>query len=214
MKQQISPSILSADFARLSEEIKAVEKAGAHRLHIDVMDGIFTPHFTIGPVVLKSIRPITRLPLDVHLMAKHPKQYIASFIKAGAASITIHVEAEDNTQELLNYIKSFKVLAGVSLNPRTPAKKLFPFLKSADIVLIMTVQPGAGGQKFLTPQAKKIRIVKNEIKKQNTSALIQVDGGINNTVLPFLKEADVLVSGNFIFKHKNYKTAVELLTKA
>ena len=212
MKHLVAPSILSADFSCLGEEIKAVELAGADRLHIDVMDGCFVPNITIGPQVLKSIRKITQLPLDVHLMVSHPENIISSFVSAGADSITVHLESVKNPSRVFEKIRQQKVQAGLTVKPQTGVEKMFPFLHQLDLILIMTVEPGFGGQTLLLDQIPKISTVKEECIKQGLNNLpIHVDGGVNDQTLPLLSVADVLVSGHFVFTHKSYKSAISLL---
>ncbi len=211
--QLVAPSILSADFSRLGEEAQALESAGADRLHIDVMDGHFVPNLTVGAPVVKSLKKITALPLDVHLMVNEPGKMIAFFASAGADSITIHIESTKNPREVLNQIREQKVLAGLTLKPATPLEKLFPFLQELDLVLIMTVEPGFGGQDLLLDQVSKIKALQEELARQDLNNVsIHVDGGVNDKVLHLLSHADVLVSGNFIFKHESsYQSAISLL---
>ena len=212
MKHLVAPSILSADFSRLGEEVKAIEKAGADRLHIDVMDGCFVPNITIGPQVLRSIRKKTSLPLDVHLMVEKPENIMAEFVSAGADSITIHWESTKNPGKLLEEIRRLKVLAGLTLKPQTNIETLFPFLSQLDLVLIMTVEPGFGGQSLLLDQVPKISAVKKESARQGLDNLpVHVDGGVNDQTLSLLSSADVLISGHFVFKHESYKSAISLL---
>ena len=211
-KTMVSASILSADFSCLGEEARDVMWAGADRLHIDVMDGHFVPNLTIGAVVLKSLKRSTDLPLDVHLMVHEPEKMIPSFVDAGADSITIHIETVKDPKAILKQIRKEKILAGLALKPATPVEKLFPFLQELDLVLIMTVEPGFGGQDLLPEQVQKIKMVKEELDRQTlNNVLVHVDGGVNDKTLPLLREADVLVSGSFIFKHKNYRRAISLL---
>ncbi len=208
----MSASILSADFSCLGKEVRDVIWAGADRLHIDVMDGHFVPNLTIGAVVLKSLKRSTDLPLDVHLMVHEPEKMIPSFVDAGADSITIHIETVKDPKAILKQIRKEKILAGLALKPSTPVEKLFPFLQELDLVLIMTVEPGFSGQDLLPDQVQKIKLVKEELDRQNlNNVLVHVDGGVNDKTLPLLGEADVLVSGSFIFKHKNYRRAISLL---
>jgi len=208
----VAPSILSADFSRLGEEILSVEKAGADRLHIDIMDGHFVPNLTIGPGVVRSIRGITKLPLDAHLMVNEPEKMIEGFASAGVDSITIHLESTKEPHKVLKSIKQKNILAGLTLKPSTAIEKIFPFLHFLDLVLIMTVDPGFGGQSLLKDQVTKITTLRKEIKKQGLSnVLIHVDGGVNDKTLPLLSSADLLVAGHFIFKHKSYKEAISLL---
>ena len=212
MTQQVAVSILSADFSRLREEIIAVQQAGAHRLHIDVMDGHFVPNLTIGPPVVKSLKDISRLPLDIHLMVQEPEKMINAFVKAGAHSITFHIEATHKPKALLEHIKKEKVLAGLTLKPATPVEKLFPFLSYLDLVLIMTVEPGFGGQTLKPDLVHKISALKKEITRQGLrDIMIHVDGGVNDKTKSLLSLADVLVSGHFIFSHKSYKQAISSL---
>ena len=212
MKHLVAPSILSADFSRLGEEVKAIELAGADRLHIDVMDGCFVPNITIGPQVLSSIRQKTSLPLDVHLMVEKPENIIADFVSAGADSITIHWESTKNPGKVLKEIRRLKVLAGLTLKPQTNMETLFPFLSQLDLVLIMTVEPGFGGQSLLLDQVPKISAVKKESARQGLNNLpIHVDGGVNDQTVSLLSSADVLISGHFVFKHESYKSAISLL---
>ena len=211
-KYLIAPSILSADFACLGEEVRAVELAGADRLHVDVMDGCFVPNLTIGPPVVKSLKKVSSLPLDVHLMIQQPEKMISAFAKAGASSLTVHIETTKNPSAILQQIRKEKVLAGLTLKPTTPVEKLFPFLKELDLVLIMTVEPGFGGQALLPSAVSKIKAVREEINRQGLkNILIHVDGGVNAETQPLLSSADVLIAGNFIFTHPSYKTAISLL---
>lgn len=205
-----APSILSADFANLEKEIKAVTKAGADWIHVDVMDGHFVNNITIGIPVVKSLRKITKLPLDVHLMIEKPEKYIAEFIRAGATYLTIHVEATENPAEVLKQIKSLGAHPGITLRPGTAIEKILPLLPLADLVLVMTVEPGFGGQRFMPEQVAKISRLRQEIKQKQLSCLIEVDGGVNEQTLPLLKDVDVFVAGSFVFKN-DYKKAIHLL---
>ena len=211
---KVAPSILSADFSKLGEEVQALEKAGADRFHIDIMDGHFVPNLTIGPPVVKSLKKFCSLPLDVHLMVEKPENIIPALISAGADSITIHVEASKNPLKILNQIRDQNIQAGITLKPQTPIETLFPLLSSVDLVLIMTVEPGFGGQTLLKSQVPKIEQVKKELVRQGlVHVSVQVDGGVNAKTLPLLSFADVLVAGHFIFKYDNYKEAISLLKK-
>ena len=200
-KIQISPSILSADFSQLGSEIRRLEEGGADLIHVDVMDGHFVPNLTIGPPVIKSLRKHTNLPLDVHLMISPVHKYIKNFAEAGSDIITIHPEATDNLDESINLIKSLGKKVGVSLNPKTPINIIEGFLSKINLVLIMSVNPGFGGQKFMPEVLEKIKKI-NEIKiKKNMSFDIEVDGGINfdNSRSVIEAGANILVSGTTIF---------------
>lgn len=209
----IAPSILSADFSRLGEEIRAVETAGADWIHVDVMDGHFVPNLTIGAPVVKSLRPVTRLPLDVHLMIEEPERYVDDFCKAGSDYLTIHVESTNQVEATLKRIRDAKVKPGITLRPRTAVEDLFPYLKLVDLVLIMTVEPGFGGQSFMTDQIEKITRLRQEFQRQGVSPLIEVDGGINDQTAKLVSGADVLVAGNYVFKNDLTK-AIQTLKDA
>lgn len=201
MTIRIAPSILSANFAALGEDIRKVEEAGAHLLHVDVMDGHFVPNITIGPPVVRSIRAATKLPLDVHLMISDPDKYIPAFVDAGASSLTVHAEATDHLDRTLNFIRSHKVGVGVSINPATPVSAVEHALGLADMLLIMSVNPGFGGQSFIPYTVEKIRQAKQLIQSRNYNCTIEVDGGIDTTTLPDVLKAgaEVLVAGSAIF---------------
>jgi ribulose-phosphate 3-epimerase len=206
----IAPSILSANFAKLGEEIEAVERAGADWIHVDVMDGSFVPNLTLGAPVLKHLRPVTRLPLDVHLMIDKPERYIKDFAAAGADYLTIHVEATDQVEATLKTIRGLEVKPGITLKPITRPEKIFPFLPLVDLVLVMTVEPGFGGQSFMQDQVSKISAIRKELARLGHCALIEVDGGVTDVTAPQLIEADVLVAGSYIFG-KNYAQAIQSL---
>jgi ribulose-phosphate 3-epimerase len=199
---KLAPSILSADFARLGEQIDEVVKAGADYIHVDVMDGHFVPNITIGAPVVASIRPITSLPLDVHLMIEHPERYISDFVQAGADIITVHVEASPHVHATIRLIKELGAKAGVSLNPPTPISVVEEFLPLVDLVLVMSVNPGFGGQSFITETLPKIANVRKILDDRGMSAELEVDGGINaDNARDIVKAgADVLVAGNSIFR--------------
>jgi ribulose-phosphate 3-epimerase len=207
-KVLIAPSILSADFSKLGEEIRSVEEAGADWIHVDVMDGNFVPNITIGPVVVKSIRPSTRLPFDVHLMIKNPRSYIEPFAKAGSDIITFHIEAEDDPIEVIRLIKYFKKKAGISVRPGTGIKTIEKILPMVDMVLVMTVEPGFAGQGFMYDCLPKIEEVREIFKKD-----IQVDGGLNeSTASEVIKAgANVIVAGSSVFGTKDYAGAIKRL---
>ena len=212
---KISPSILSADFSRLGSEIKALEKAGADLIHIDVMDGHFVPNITIGPDVIKKLRKYTSLPFDVHLMISHVHNFIKKFADAGADIITIHPETTIDLISSINKIKSYNKKVGVSLNPETSVEKVLPVLNLIDLALVMSVNPGFGGQKFIENTLHKVKLLRKEIDEKNLSTLIEIDGGINFKNSRKAKRAgvDILVSGTTIFKENegNLKKNIQLL---
>ncbi|MCI1589667.1 MULTISPECIES: ribulose-phosphate 3-epimerase [Heyndrickxia] len=212
---KIAPSILSANFSKLADEIKDVEKAGADYIHIDVMDGHFVPNITMGPLVVEAIRPITKLPLDVHLMIENPDQFIESFVKAGADYITVHVEACKHLHRTIQYIRSFGVKAGVVLNPATPVEMIKHVLKDIDMVLLMTVNPGFGGQRFIKSVLPKIKQVKELIDQEGLNIEIEVDGGINPETAKLCSDAgaNVLVAGSAIYNHEDRKKAINEIRK-
>jgi len=204
-KIKISPSILSADFSQLGNEIKKLEDGGADMIHVDVMDGHFVPNLTIGPPVIKALRNYTKLPFDVHLMIAPVHKYIKNYAEAGADIITIHPEATDNLKESINHIKELGKKVGVSLNPNTKIDVIKEFLNEINLVLIMSVHPGFGGQKFIPEVLQKIKELKKIKDQQNLSFDIEVDGGINfdNSKLVIEAGANILVSGTTIFKNNN-----------
>lgn len=208
---KIAPSILSADFSKLGEEIKDVERGGADYIHVDVMDGHFVPNITIGPLIVEAIRPITKLPLDVHLMIDNPDQYIEAFANAGADYLTVHVEACKHLHRTIHYIKSFGVKAGVVLNPATPVQTIEHVINDIDMVLLMTVNPGFGGQKFIEGVLPKIRQVQELVEKKGLSVEIEVDGGVNEETARKCVEAgaNVLVAGSAIYNESDRKQAIE-----
>ncbi|MEK3989526.1 MULTISPECIES: ribulose-phosphate 3-epimerase [Robertmurraya] len=208
---KVAPSILSADFSKLGEEIKDVERGGADYIHVDVMDGHFVPNITIGPLIVEAIRPITKLPLDVHLMIENPDQYIEAFANAGADYLTVHVEACKHLHRTIHYIKSFGVKAGVVLNPATPVQTIEHVIDDIDMVLLMTVNPGFGGQKFIEQVLPKIRQVKELVDKKGLSVEIEVDGGVNEETARKCVEAgaNVLVAGSAIYNERDRKKAIE-----
>jgi ribulose-phosphate 3-epimerase len=200
---RIAPSILSANFAALGDDIRKVEQAGAQLLHIDVMDGHFVPNITIGPVVLKSIRKITKLPLDVHLMISDPDKYIPSFVDAGADMITIHAEATVHLDRTLNFIRTHKVRVGVSINPATPVAVIQHAFPLIDMLLIMSVNPGFGGQAFIPYTLDKVAQARKIIAENKYSCVIEIDGGIDTPLIPSVVQAgaSILVAGSAIFGH-------------
>lgn len=210
MKIKIAPSILSADFSCLAQELKKVERAGAELIHVDVMDGHFVPNITIGPVVVKYLRKSTNLPLDVHLMIENPAKYIGAFVNAGSDMITVHIETVTLKElaAIARGLKKSRVKLGISLNPATPLNKIKKALALVDFVLVMSVNPGFGGQAFIPGALKKIKQLRAIFKKD-----IAVDGGINNLTAKLVKEAgaNVLAAGSYIFGAKNTKTAINSL---
>jgi ribulose-phosphate 3-epimerase len=208
---KIAPSILSADFAKLGEEIKDVENGGADYIHVDVMDGHFVPNITIGPLIVDAIRPITTLPLDVHLMIENPDQYIPAFAEAGADYLTVHVEACSHLHRTIQLIKSHGVKAGVVLNPATPVDTIKHIIDDIDLVLLMTVNPGFGGQKFIPSVLAKIGEVAQMVRERNLDVEIEVDGGVNEETARLCVEAgaNVLVAGSAIYNQSDRKAAIE-----
>ena len=207
----VAPSILSADFSRLDREIAEVERAGCDTIHVDVMDGHFVPNLTIGPPVIHGIRKVTKLPLDVHLMIEEPLRFLEDFKKAGSDWITVHVEAAKNVGETLKEIKRLGAKAGISLKPGTSVERIEPYLGNLDLVLVMTVEPGFGGQSFMPDMIEKVRRLRPKF-----SGLISVDGGINfeTAKMALAAGADILVAGTAIFGAKDRKRAIDDLRRS
>jgi ribulose-phosphate 3-epimerase len=201
MTLQIAPSLLAANFAALDRDIAAAERGGADLLHVDIMDGHFVPNLTMGPPVVKSIRQVARVPLDVHLMIEDPDRYIEAFVEAGASMISVHVEVLPHLHRTLQFIKSFRVKAGVAINPSTPVVALEEVAGDVDHVLVMSVNPGFGAQTFIPRSESKIRAVRSLLDLAGSSAAIEVDGGIDgsNAARVVAAGADILVAGNSIF---------------
>jgi ribulose-phosphate 3-epimerase len=210
---KIAPSILSADFSRLADEITDVEKGGADYIHVDVMDGHFVPNITIGPLIVEAIRPVTRLPLDVHLMIENPDQYIPAFAKAGADILSVHVEACPHLHRTIHHIKSHGVKAGVVINPATPVESIVHILDDVDLVLLMTVNPGFGGQKFIHSVVPKIQQVADLVRERGLKTEIEVDGGINEETARLCVNAgaNVLVAGSAIYQAKDRQQAIAVI---
>jgi ribulose-phosphate 3-epimerase len=202
----VAPSLLSCDFANIEREVEAVTKAGADWLHVDVMDGHFVNNITIGPPVVKAIKKVSKIPLDVHLMIDTPEKYVDEFIKAGSDYLTIHVESTEKPLEVLRKIKSQNVNPGITLRPKTNLNEILPFLNDVSMVLIMTVEPGFGGQSFMMEQVDKIKNLKKEIEKRNLDIHIEVDGGINKETGRICRDAgaNAFVAGSYIFGSSAY----------
>jgi ribulose-phosphate 3-epimerase len=212
----LAPSILSADFAALGDAVAMVERGGADLIHVDVMDGHFVPNITIGPPVLKSLTRVARLPFDVHLMIENPDRYVEAFIEAGAASVTVHAEAVVHLHRVVHFIKSLGAKAGVALNPATPVTALEEIAGDLDYVLVMTVNPGFGGQTFIPRSESKVRAVRDLLRREGSSAPIEVDGGIDVHTAPRIVAAgaDILVAGNAVFGSADPERAIRELRAA
>jgi ribulose-phosphate 3-epimerase len=211
--KKIAPSILSADFSRLGDEVRAIEKAGADVIHVDVMDGHFVPNITIGPLVVQGLKKLTSLPLDVHLMIENPGRYIEAFSQAGSDWITIHAEVCSNLKPMIRKIRQLKIRPGIVLKPATPIKTLFPVLDHLDLVLIMSVNPGFGGQSFIPSTLKKIERLKKIIDQNHPHLEIEVDGGVKIENIREVSRAgaDIFVLGTGIFKTKDYAETIRKL---
>ena len=210
---KISPSILSCDYSKMGEEFKRMEECGADWLHIDVMDGHFVPNITLGAPIVKCMRKCSSLVFDVHLMISDPKKYIPDFVKAGADIITFHIESDSPTEETIDLIRSLGCKAALSVKPKTPVEVVFPFLEKLSMVLVMTVEPGFGGQSFMADMLDKVKVLRAECKKRGLDTDIQVDGGINeqNAGLAVLSGANVLVAGSAVFGSKDANATIASL---
>lgn len=210
---KISPSILSCDYSKMGEEFKRMEECGADWLHIDVMDGHFVPNITLGAPIVKCMRKCSSLVFDVHLMISDPKKYIPDFVKAGADIITFHIESDSPTEETIDLIRSLGCKAALSVKPKTPVEVVFPFLEKLSMVLVMTVEPGFGGQSFMADMLDKVKVLRTECERRGLDTDIQVDGGINeqNAGLAVLSGANVLVAGSAVFGSKDAKATIASL---
>ena len=213
---QIAPSLLSADFAALGDAVARAERGGADLIHVDIMDGHFVPNLTIGPPVVKSLKRVAHVPLDVHLMIEDPDRYAEAFVEAGAASLTVHVEAVVHLYRTVQLVKSLGVKAGVALNPATPICALEQIAGDVDYVLVMTVNPGFGGQTFIPRSTSKVRAVRELLRREGSSAPIEVDGGIDVHTAPLIVAAgaDILVAGNALFGAQDPAAAIRALRAA
>ena len=211
--KKIAPSILSADFSRLADEVRGVEKAGADVIHVDVMDGHFVPNITIGPLVVQGLKKLTSLPLDVHLMIENPERYVDDFVQAGGSWITVHAETCPHLKRVIKKVRQLEARPGIVLKPATPLKTLFPVLDEIDLVLIMSVNPGFGGQSFIPPTLKKIERLRKIVDQNGYSMEIEVDGGVKIENIREVSAAggDIFVVGTGIFKTENYEETIRKL---
>ncbi|HWP50704.1 MAG TPA: ribulose-phosphate 3-epimerase [Clostridia bacterium] len=212
----ISPSILASDFANLEREVRAIARGGANLVHIDVMDGHFVPNITIGVPVVQSLKRISPIPLDVHLMISDPLTFVPAFAKAGSDIITFHLECDCNVQETIDAIRQSGAKVGISLKPQTPSEAVFPYLSQLDMVLVMTVEPGFGGQSFMSDMLPKISAIRDRINIIGRDIDIQVDGGIDSDTAPLVAKAgaNILVAGSAVFRYENYAGSISVIRKA
>jgi ribulose-phosphate 3-epimerase len=213
MSIKIAPSILAADFGNLSLECKKIDKSNADWFHLDVMDGLFVPNISYGMPIVKSIRKMTKKPLDVHLMIIEPERYIDKFIEIGSDILTVHVEATSKMDNIIDKINHSGIKSGIAINPDTPISKLDDYISNVDLICLMGVHAGFGGQKFIKKTFNRLEELKNLINSKNSSALIEIDGGVNENNYEKLKNlgADILVAGSYIFTSSNYNAAIDLL---
>tara|TARA_B100000282_G_scaffold93698_1_gene66015 strand:+ start:1084 stop:1728 length:645 start_codon:yes stop_codon:yes gene_type:complete len=213
MSIKVSPSILAADFANLSEECSKIDKSNADWFHLDIMDGLFVPNISFGMPVVRTIRQLTKKPLDVHLMIVQPEKYITEFINLGSNIITVHIEATNNLNQIINKIHESSLKSGIAINPQTPISDLKEYINKVDLICLMGVNPGFAGQKFIESTHERLQELKNLIISSGSSALIEVDGGVNKENYQQLKSngADVLVAGSYIFNSPNYNIAINNL---
>ena len=213
MPVKIAPSILAADFANLSKECEDIDESNADWFHLDVMDGVFVPNISFGMPIVKSIRQMTKKPLDVHLMITKPERYIDEFIELGSNILTVHVEATNKLNKIIDKTHQSNIKSGIAINPDTPISKIEDYINDVDLICLMGVHAGFGGQKFIEKTYSRLEKLKNLISSRNSSAIIEIDGGVNETNFEMLKSlgADVLVAGSFIFKSTDYNKAIDLL---
>ena len=213
MSIKIAPSILAANFGNLAQDCKKIDKSNADWFHLDVMDGLFVPNISFGMPIVKSIRQMTKKPLDVHLMIIEPERYVDKFIEIGSDILTVHIEATTKMDYIIDKINQSGIKSGIAINPDTPISKLEDYITNIDLICLMGVHAGFGGQKFIEKTYSRLEKLKNLISSRNSSAIIEIDGGVNETNFKMLKSlgADVLVAGSFIFKSTDYNKAIDLL---